>query len=335
MGKGNDPWDDSALTDAFDRAMSTYKKMHLKGNHGGSVKEGKHASDGNEKDTDVIGKAAGHVEPGDESNKISDNTKETFVPYDNQEMATKDSNQENHFSAGEHVPESGPCSSGLPPTDENTYDYSNQQSVDYAQLCKQYYELEDQKQKLLQQLHQANYWNYQTPASSSTYQLPQLSEYNGSEYGPQTACSLCSCHCIAVPVVSTACTMGAVSAGGYSCPSHLACCSVSQAHQVPVDDGQNATATVKCVEDPVNVARADDSAIKAGMWAVERAINSMKLELSATSNDGKGKQSVLESNASQSISSDTDLTAVLNAWYMAGFHTGRYLSEKSRKNANA
>lgn len=58
----------------------------------------------------------------------------------------------------------------------------------------------------------------------------------------------------------------------------------------PADNGLHsaATATLSAV-DPVNCSKADDMAVKVGVLAVERAINSMKVELSAISNDGEGK----------------------------------------------
>ena len=40
--------------------------------------------------------------------------------------------------------------------------------------------------------------------------------------------------------------------------------------------------------------------------------------------------SLLEGSESQRTSSDTDLTAVVNVWYMAGFHTGRQVLRELR-----
>jgi len=178
-----------------------------------------------------------HVEAGDNNNNISGDATETCVPYDNTEVATDNlSNQGNNFVADLHASESEPCSSGFLCTDGKTYSYSDQQSEDYAQLLSQYYELEDQKQKVVQQLHQANYWNYQTPVQSSTCQLPQVFGHTVSEHGVQTPYSLCSCHFIAIPLIPAACTGGGLSAGGYSCASQLACCSGSQAHQFSGDN---------------------------------------------------------------------------------------------------
>lgn len=346
MGKGTELWDDSALINAFDHAMTTYKEMHSNGSHGNSGKEEKHTSDRKEQDLVLVEKDARHVEPADNISNISGNTLDTYVTYDNTEVTTEDpSNQENSFGTDVHAPKSDPCSSGFPFADGKTYCYADQQSMGYSKLLKQYYELEDQKQKVVQQLHQANYWNYETLVQNPTCESSQLSGYTTSEHDPQTSCSLCSCHCIAVPLIPTACAICGLSTGGYSCPSHMVCCASSPAHEVPgnfsADNGQHSSATVTLsAVDPVNCSKADGNAVKVGVLAVERAINSMTVELSAISNDGEGKRGkdisagILEGNASQGISSETDLTAVLSAWYMAGFQTGRYLSEQSKRNAS-
>lgn len=172
----------------------------------------------------------------DKSNNISGSTSDTNVTYDNTEVATGDlSHQGNNFGTDVHPPESDPCSSGFHFTDGKTYCYSDQQSMDYSKLLEQYYELEEQKQKVIQQLHEANYWNYETLVQNPSCNLPQLSGYTVSEHGPQTSCSLCSCHCIAVPLIPTPCTICGPSTRGHSCPSHGACCASSPEHEVPGD----------------------------------------------------------------------------------------------------
>ncbi|KAJ6846385.1 uncharacterized protein M6B38_280580 [Iris pallida] len=181
------------------------------------------------------------------------------------------------------------------------------------QLLKQYYELEEQKQRVAQQLYQANYWNYQTPVQSSTCQ--QVSVENTSACGLNNPCSLCSCQCISVPLIPTsACAIGGMPGVCYSCPSLMAYCSGSQSHEVPCSSHV-----------PVD----NDTAVKAGTLAAEKAINSMKLEIGAAYNacgekeKGEKSSGTLEGNLSQAVSSGSDFTAVLNAWYLAGLHTGR------------
>lgn len=341
MGKGNDLWDDSALINAFDHAMATYKEMHLNGNHGNPAKEGKHTTDKDWHEFVNLEKTEGNVDPESNSDNISTDAREVGVPHDIDEVAPEDpSTQGNTFRTDVHAPESEPLSSGLPCADGKPPSSSDQQSADYDQLLRQYYELEEQKQKVVQQLHQANYWNYQTPVQSSTSQLPQVSGYNASEHGLQMPGPLCSCHCVAVPLIpSSTCAVCGLSSGCCSYPSQMTSCLGSQACQVlgahfPAADGPCSLS----VTDPANRSGAVDNAVKVGMLAVERAVNSMKTGISGSSHNDKETKDTSSANAegtmSQSASSDSDLNAVLNAWYLAGFHTGRYLSEQSKKNAH-
>ncbi|KAJ6818466.1 uncharacterized protein M6B38_406000 [Iris pallida] len=315
-------WDDSALLDAFDHAIDTYKDMHTKREHGGSHKEGDTAVI-DEKDR-LPTEKTWHIEHEDNHNTISNDTTEASVLYDDTEAAKEDlSGQESQI--GENLPSSEskhPHSSGFPCVDGNGYGYSDQQNMEYEQLLKQYYELEEQKQRVAQQLYQANYWNYQTPVQSSTCQ--QVSVENTSACGLNNPCSLCSCQCISVPLIPTsACAIGGMPGVCYSCPSLMAYCSGSQSQEVPCSSHV-----------PVD----NDTAVKAGMLAAEKAINSMKLEIGAAYNacgekeKGEKSSGTLEGNLSQAVSSGSDFTAVLNAWYLAGEKKIMYLTEQSKKN---
>ncbi|KAI3689992.1 hypothetical protein L2E82_47966 [Cichorium intybus] len=69
----------------------------------------------------------------------------------------------------------------------------------------------------------------------------------------------------------------------------------------------------------------DGGVIKAAMGAIDRAILSFKTEEGQKSEEvGKCLENVVNDKTSQ-----TDLSVVLNAWFSAGFYTGKYLSEKA------
>ncbi|KAJ6811391.1 uncharacterized protein M6B38_153560 [Iris pallida] len=316
-GSSSELWDDSALLDAFDHAMDTFKDMRTRRDDGGSHGE-ENTAVSDEKDRLPTEKRTRHIKPEDDDNIIPNETTDASVHDKDTEAATEDlSGQETQFGANLNASESDhPHSSGLPHADGNGYGYSDQQNMEYEQLLKQYYELEEQKQRVVQQLNQTNYWNYQTPVQSSTYQTNQVSADNTFAQGLNNPCSLCSCQCISVPLVPTsACVIGGMPGGCYSsCPSLMAYCSGAQSHEVPCGS---------------HVPVGNDSAVKTGMLAAEKAINSMKLEIGAASNScgekekGEKSSGILEGNLSQAVSSGSDFTAVLKAWYLAGLHTGR------------
>ncbi|XP_065880013.1 uncharacterized protein [Euphorbia lathyris] len=74
----------------------------------------------------------------------------------------------------------------------------------------------------------------------------------------------------------------------------------------------------------------DGGIVKTAMEAAEKALSSIKsMESTNCSTEEKGKDNVEE--IAKSISSDTDLSLVLNAWYSAGFYTGKYYTEQLKK----
>ncbi|XP_010933418.1 uncharacterized protein [Elaeis guineensis] len=321
MGKGTDLWDDSALINAFDHAMATYK-----------------------------------IEPDDDINNINNGAAEVHVSCCCNEVTAEDlPDQKDNLGMDFCATESYPCSSGALYTDGKIDGYSDQQSTEFNELLRQYYELEEKKQKIVEQLRDKNYLNYQTTVQSFTSQMhdvPASNACNASEYGQQHPCSLCSCHYVAVPI--SACVVGGLSSGGYGCcPPWIAGCSVSQANLFPgahasgagcpAQSGTCSIGASYSMDAAKQSTHADDEVVKAGMIAAERAINSTKTELSAASSVCEGKEmgkdksensGIQECKGSESVGPETDLAVVLNAWYSAGFHTGRYLLEQSRRNSH-
>lgn len=184
--------------------------------------------------------------------------------------------------------------------DQNVHNnYLNTQCVeDYNHLLNQYYELEDQRQKILQQLYQFGSWNYQgsdssvqwgTFSASQEHQVPaaqascqtdstvQLGTTSASQEHqvpaaqvsyPTVACSCCSsvCPCLVGPCTSLpACTSGG------ACTGKL--CDDTSA------GGHNGN----------SLSIKEDDLIKTAMGAVDRALSSLKTKASGGSDIGEGE----------------------------------------------
>ncbi|KAJ0802536.1 putative survival motor neuron-like protein [Helianthus annuus] len=245
MAKNGQLWDDSALVKALDDAISKYKIMHDKGGDNGSLKE-----EGITKDTE-------------ESSPKSNEAKSSCVETDNITLTEKCTSE---VVAQHAIPSNGDQ------VQDSYYSNVNTESAEqYNLLLNQYNAVEEQRQKLLQQLYQ--YGNWDTQGYSYDYGAGYDSQY----------------HTVSAPQTSgpPACTCRP-----YVCPY-----STSSAH-----NGNSAS-----VE--------DDGFIKAAKGAVDKAIRSF---------DKEGKQEQEGETTSQ-----TDLSAVLNAWFSAGFYTGKYLSEQA------
>ncbi|KAK8915890.1 hypothetical protein KSP39_PZI022622 [Platanthera zijinensis] len=119
-----------------------------------------------------------------------------------------------------------------PSADPNLECYSDHQIRNYNELLKQYYELEQKKEKIAEQLWSANYWNYQIPAQCSASQEQQVPVSRCSELSSNISCPWCTCQCLtttstlisACPVANTLCT-------GYACCPQQMCCFGSQVQQ--------------------------------------------------------------------------------------------------------
>ncbi|KAJ6308444.1 hypothetical protein OIU76_018098 [Salix suchowensis] len=187
---------------------------------------------------------------------------------------------------------------------------------DYNQLLNQYYELEEKRQMILQQLNV--YYQYPVDDSGSggywgtcSASQDQLVAATQASLTP-LICSCCpyACHCSVAPCSSfSSCTLGGTSLG-------KACADSSPM----MNPGKSFP--------PM-----DDDIVKTAMDAAERAMSSMTMNAPAVKSDTEGnKAEKSEDNGgeiTQNTSSETDLTVVLNAWYSAGFYTGKYLTERS------
>ncbi|XP_074588735.1 uncharacterized protein LOC141844589 [Curcuma longa] len=265
------------------------------------------------------------------------------MPYC-QDVATNEvlQSQEESLCANICTPELNPLYSKIPVADTQTSYGNDQRNIEYNNLLNQYYELEEKRQQVLQQLQHANYWNPQNPAQSGEYQAEKVLSNHATENYSQHPCSWCSCLGVTVPVIPAACVTCCPSSGlSDSCSLG---CLVPAPHQF--SDGQGYGQSGLCsscpsctVDVPKKINFTDDNSAKIGMKGTEKILSSVKSKISLVSamceeNEGKEEASgEHELKTSSGTEPESDLVTVLSAWYSAGFHTGRYLSEQSRRKA--
>ncbi|XP_062219995.1 uncharacterized protein LOC133919576 isoform X2 [Phragmites australis] len=285
MGKGGELWDDSALVDAFDRAVATFKAMHGKNTQATPCENEKpeHASAAaEEEETDE------HREKDDNYNKIPCGAMETLQEPSEESKTIEQAPplQETDPGIEIHASEFKTLSSDATDADRNV---SSSQQGEHTELLRRYYELEEQSRNVLQQLQQTNYWNYKEPEYASMYQQQQAPAYNGDQ----------------CPGASTTYTTGA-----------------------------------NFMQPPTTVSTNDDQVTKVAMMTTEGAFNFMRSTISGDPASQRKETETGKESTSMGMwpnfdttGADSDLAVVLNAWYAAGFYTGRYLMQESVKNS--
>ncbi|XP_078163615.1 uncharacterized protein LOC144558639 [Carex rostrata] len=260
MGKGNELWDDSALVDAFDRAVSSFKEAHFQA--GASVEDEKKTTHG--------------AEDKDESTECKISDEGTY--------------QDDKAASKEQIQDVEPIKGGV----ENSYD----------ELLKQYYELEEKRQSILQQIYAHPSYYDQTVQPDVSHATPEHAVQD-----PQYLNPLCAGYCLPVPVLPMT--------GGNGCGPYNSCFTSCQICDKCPENHAGCTIAVPCLPGLTNQSCGTD--LKKGMMVAESAMRASNANTS-----GKESETV--------ATSDADLVPVLNAWYSAGFHTGRYLLEKSQQN---
>ncbi|TKY70059.1 hypothetical protein E2542_SST06343 [Spatholobus suberectus] len=337
MGKEGDLWDDSALINAFDQAISTYKKMHSSGKHkDASAQEAER----------MIGENGSNVEFGS-LDTTRDADMNGYIPAtsapDSGETGNVSKLEENHHAKSQV---DQPCLDSTSGQDMNSVQncYAYVQDVDdYNQLVAQYYELEEKRVKILEQLNPYGGWNYQNVAAASsagvTYSNSQ--DYSMCTYqvsDPNAICTCCPCfsQCSLAPCTSVpGCSLGG-SAVGKPCNNH----SVEMDNKMPFpcEDGKIHTMAVGAAEKALSTIRttiSGDFNVNKDMWLYFITIKIFWVYLIhsiivfAPCNSEKERNN---SETEEINGSETDLAAVLNAWYSAGFYTGKYLVEQSIQN---
>ncbi|KAL6550468.1 hypothetical protein OROMI_020956 [Orobanche minor] len=163
---------------------------------------------------------------------------------------------------------------------------------EYSQLLTKYYELEGQRQQVRQQLNQYN-CNYQHPVPGTS----TSKEYQASVPQPyDTVTCYCPYGCqnwiVPTNILPASCS-------GDTCIGKSCNGIPRQGNPIPPED---------------------TDFVKTAMLAAERALSSLTKE----ANGVKGKQIGTEiGHFAESTESSTDLYVVLNAWYSAGFYTGK------------
>ncbi|CAN6246476.1 unnamed protein product [Urochloa humidicola] len=337
MGKGGELWDDSALVDAFDRAVATYKEMHGKSNRATPCEDEKPTATAQAEEPIPAEATDEHRE----KDANCDNT-----PCDMAEAPQWSSEgqaveqapiQETDPGKETHVSESKAVSSDATDADGNVN--SSQQTWEYNELLRQYYELEEKSRNILQQLQQANYWN-QASGYASTTQQQQIPAYTATAPDPHSSTTQSSCCYWNVPLVSVSCCSAAQPSEGSASMAPSGGCSVS----LTCDQCPGASTTYPGVSNfmqlPTKLPPDGDQVVKAAMMTAEGALNFMRSTVSGQpgsqrneSETGKEESPSTGINPNLDITgADSDLAVLLNAWYAAGFYTGRYLALQSTKN---
>ncbi|XVF52304.1 hypothetical protein PTKIN_Ptkin05aG0008100 [Pterospermum kingtungense] len=250
-----------------------------------------------------------HGDAGENCNATSNTGTETDKAKDFQSVKQ---NSDVHSQMPEPYLDSSNSTGMQEKQDGNKGYYELQGAQDYNQLLTQYYEVEDKRQKILQQLQQFGSWNYQGSAEGSSTGPQWGTSCTSQEYLIPTSyasqstavCSCCPyvCQSLVTPCTSyPCCSLGGTCVGKTSTEPHGA---TAQGNLPTVIDGD---------------------IVKTAMGAAQRAISSMTTQASINPNvneEDKEKRNV-EGEMNQNTNYETDLTVLLNAWYSAGFHTGK------------
>ncbi|KAI4346944.1 hypothetical protein L6164_007806 [Bauhinia variegata] len=314
MAKEGDLWDDSALINAFDRAISSYKVMH------GNKTKDCTADKAEQREPLEIPKDIESSNELENPETRRDTDEKDNVPLTNAPDSGETSNvsslEENQpvnshaahpyldTTSNQNIQGTADAHSGYP---------DGQVADDYSQLVSQYYELEEKQQKILEQLNQYGGWNYQYPTDASNFGAP----YSNLQQYSTPACQASHPNVL------------------YSCCQCFSQCSLAPCASVPGCSLCGTCVGKTCKDDSVATGPErlgqDSQILKTAMGAAERAMSTIRTTISADSNMKEEKE-IKHSELDRCTDSDTDLTELLNAWYSAGFYTGKYLAQQSMAN---
>lgn len=307
MGK-EELWDDSALIKAFDDAISKYKKMH-----GQCSKEESNGVAGDVKCSAEDASPANNANEQDYSHLETENEGRRDASHASVEVAEAEVKDKGDKVAAAQVPEEEVLGSSNLPSQDEAQNISSLVAVDeYNQLCQQYYELEEQRQKILQKLQNFSSWSYTDGVEASGSGV-QWGNTVTQEY--QSSISQMPCETMVVSCCPCACPCSMATCSSLPCPSTVACTSNL------CNDGSTSMGLQKqpAVEDIVKMA----------MGAADRAISTVRDTTSGNYCSAQKGDDNICSGTETNASPETDLSTVLNAWYSAGFYTGKFLTEQS------
>ncbi|KAH9605916.1 hypothetical protein KSS87_010241 [Heliosperma pusillum] len=298
MGKEGQLWDDSSLINAFDQAISKYKKMHGKGYKNSSTTD---------VSGDVICNTIDVLQNGNSNAKtVGDgNNNDSLVSVKVEEARNSEAVQENEVTDSLICEEHAHESYSILAQDHSQNSSSTINLDEYNILYTQYYEIEEQRQKILQQMQHFNneYYPYSGEASTAGVQCgtnPTSQEYQGTSHMPCGAMVVSCCPC--------ACQCSLASCSSLTYPCSGTCCAGP-----PSTKGLEVKPAVENVD-----------FVAEALGAAQRALATLKDKTS-----GSEKENNLCNSMEQNGASETNLSDVLNAWYSAGLYTGKYLTEKS------
>ncbi|VFQ89404.1 unnamed protein product [Cuscuta campestris] len=186
--------------------------------------------------------------------------------------------------------------SSIEQTLDKTTSHVNSQSVeDYTCLLEKYYELEGQRQMVLQKLNQFGDSSTLTAQDHHAYAEQAPNSMVSSLYCPY------GCQSWVPPVMAS--------------PS---CCVGGNCTDKNADD------TLKSKCDQTSSLQQPDI-VKTAMGSAEKALSSLREDFG---DEGAPKKS--NDHVANESKPETALSEVLHAWYSAGFYTGKYLTEQSR-----
>ncbi|XWS49514.1 hypothetical protein CRYUN_Cryun12cG0009700 [Craigia yunnanensis] len=266
MGKEGELWDDSALIDAFNNAMSQYKRMHGMKNNEANVSAVTDQS---------ADEAKKHRDAGENCNATSNTGTEMDEAKDLQPV--KENNAVHSQKPEPYIDSS--TSLRMQDNQDGNKGYSDLQGAqDYNQLLSQYYEVEDKRQRILQQLQQFGSWNYQGSAEGSSTAAQWGTCCTSQEYLIPTSQAshssvVCSCCPYVCQSLVTPCT-------SYPCCSLGGTCVGKTSTEL---NGAMAHGNF-----PTGI---DGGIVKTAMGAAERAISLMttKACINPKLNEGKGQ----------------------------------------------
>lgn len=158
-----------------------------------------------------------------------------------------------------------------------------QGAQDYNQLLQQYYEIEEKRQQVIQQLNQYGSWNYQCSHEGSGSGMqwangPTLQEHQLTVCQASNPAASCPCCPYVTQCFATPCTSVPTCFVGGSCA------------------GKSCTDACEAMDPRISFPQQDSKLVETAMGAAERAISSMKTKISDDSIPNEGKHDFQSTN---------------------------------------
>lgn len=328
-------WDDSALLDAFNNAMTKYRDIHKnpsKETGPGDAKTGiETVDDGDNKETCDTG----FEEVNNET--IEDTIRDSHISLPDYGATGQAAESQHNCTPGQAAESHHNYTPGQPHGSESYAAYHTWPSMqmdygdEHARLVSNYYDLEKQRQEVLQQLYQFNGMNCQVTNEQATSSA-QWNGYGsfqgilGAAYYPQYCPTLPYFHPYPhysptqPPLCTGASSHHAPSASsGAGISNNEPHCQCWYINTTPPTEPKNRV-------EPSKTLPAVDNIAETILEAVKKATTTVKEEMSRVDNECQGE---MEIDKSVEGSSDADVTGMLHAWFSAGFYTARCLSRKA------